>query len=65
MDNIREDMKERRITEEDAEDRTKWSNLTHCVDPHFWDMLKEVILESFSYQFFPVSHCLLNQQGSV
>jgi hypothetical protein len=33
MDNIREDMVEKGVTENDAKDRTKWRNLMHCGDP--------------------------------
>jgi hypothetical protein len=33
MDNIREDMVEKGVTENDAKDRTKWRNLMHCDDP--------------------------------
>jgi hypothetical protein len=33
MDNIRQDMLERGVTEKDAKNRTKWRNLTGCGDP--------------------------------
>jgi hypothetical protein len=33
MDNIREDMLEKGVTENDAKDRVKWRNLMCCGDP--------------------------------
>jgi hypothetical protein len=33
MDNIREDMLVKGVTENDAKERKKWRNLTRCGDP--------------------------------
>ena len=44
MDNIRNDLSERGLSEEDAQDRSRWRRLTRHIDPTYkWEKMKKKI----------------------